>query len=221
MTFFPARAIAAQRDFVSGFCSNPRRLFPSNENPPVSSPVAPCSSQDNYALQSRPTSHSPPLSDATHASARLPATSSYISFLSFGQQRHRSQFSVHLPKARHALLATLLLQVLHKSKYVSVAKFFAALQFRGIFHNRPYFLRQLAVWKIAAHTRTGHKFSTADAAANERTVYGIGTNCGMENRKSRGLVRCFFDPIVCRLPFNVMRSHQCVDRFFHQAPGCF
>jgi hypothetical protein len=67
--------------------------------------------------------------------------------------------------------------------------------------------RTSSVWKIAAHTRTGHKFSTADAAANERTVYGVGTNCCMENRKSRGLVRCFFDPIVRRLPFDVMRLH--------------
>src|SRR6266436_400811 len=28
ITFFPALAIAAHRDFVSGFCSNPRRFFP-------------------------------------------------------------------------------------------------------------------------------------------------------------------------------------------------
>ena len=72
------------------------------------------------------------------------------------------------------------LQVLHKSKHARVAKFFAALQIRGVFHNRPHYLRQLVVWKIAAHSRTGHKFSTADAAANERTVYSVGTNCCME-----------------------------------------
>ena len=35
--------------------------------------------------------------------------------------------------------------------------------------------------QVAAQTRTGHhKFSTAYAAANERTVFGVGTNCCME-----------------------------------------
>ena len=67
-----------------------------------------------------------------------------------------------------------------KSKNACVTKFFAALQFRGVFHNYTHFLRQLVVWKIAAHTRTGHKFSTADAAANERTIYGVGTNYCVE-----------------------------------------
>jgi hypothetical protein len=55
-------------------------------------------------------------------------------------------------------------------------------------------------------TRIGHKFRTADAAANERTVYGVGPTVAWKNRKSHRLVRCFFDPIVRRLPFNVMRS---------------
>ena len=47
---------------------------------------------------------------------------------------------------------------------------------RAVLYDRPHFLRQLVIWKIAAHTRTRHKFRTADAAANERTDCGVGTN---------------------------------------------
>jgi len=176
MTFFPALAIDAHRDFVSGFCSNPRRLFPAKRKSTCRKPRRTVLFTDNYAVRPRSTSHPPPLPGATHGSARLPATSSQISFLNFSQQRHCPQFFVHLPEA-------------------------------------------CVVWQIAPHTRAGHKLSTADAGASERTVYGGGTNSCMEKSKSRGLVRCFSDPIVRRLPVNVMRSHQRVDRLFHQASG--
>jgi hypothetical protein len=52
---------------------------------------------------------------------------------------------IHVARGTPGTARNPLLQVLHKSNYVRVAKFFAALQFWGIFDNRPHFLRQLVV----------------------------------------------------------------------------
>jgi hypothetical protein len=62
-----------------------------------------------------------------------------------GIRGNRSQFSYPFARGTPGTAGNPLLQVLHKSKYVRVAKFFAALQFRGVFDNRPHFLRQLVV----------------------------------------------------------------------------
>jgi len=72
--------------------------------------------------------------------------------------------------------------------------------------------------------RPDDKCRTADGCplseANRST--GRGNDLLLENRNSRGLVRGFFAPNRAPLPFTVMRSPQMsVDRFFHQAPGCF